>query len=211
LASQSLNDSPVHLRAILGALPTRHLSFVDAIFRLETLSPDDTDYLRTLPAGLVAYNLSIPSLSEDACRAVGRRALPLEEIRRRLEPLKDHGPIAVDYDYPFPGETLDELRRNVDAILALGFIQVRINQLVMAPHLALGRSPETWGYVTESFEGLEFAVACQGFPPDDVARAQQWATAMAGAGRLANIDALSWQGHCARHLSNSWGSDGGAT
>ncbi len=197
VCAEAVNYNEPFLLELLDALDSdtlaRNRATVSIVLKTSHLTEAQTRAFLRQPDGLLMLLCGIQSLEPKAASASGRKSMPLDEIRRTLAPLAGHHPIKLPYLFPLPHEPLPVFQKNVERLLTLPNVAIEVNQLLTAPHLEFGRTPERWGYRTEEIEGISFASACEGFPEDDVLRAQEWLRSLSDATDLRIWDAEQWR------------------
>jgi putative oxygen-independent coproporphyrinogen III oxidase len=176
------------LADVLQAIPT-----IDRAEVTVECNPDDVDeeLLRTyLGAGVDRVSIGVQSMVPGVLRTLGRTHLP-DNVQRSVDAVAAVGlrTFNLDVIYGAAGETLDEWRSTVDAVVALGAPHVSAYALTVEPGTALFTDPARHP------------------DDDDLADKYELADDVLSAAGLANYEVSNWAlpGHECRHNQLYWG------
>jgi oxygen-independent coproporphyrinogen-3 oxidase len=183
--------SPAQLEQILGAIPLAAGAEVTV-----ECNPDSVDIAKLRgyrDAGVTRVSLGVQSVALHVLSFLERTHDP-DNVARAVGAVRDAGigTFNLDLIYGAPGESVDEWRRTLDAVLALS-----------PPHVS------AYALTVEAGTPLGKAVAAGASPaPDDDDQAEKYALADAvlGAAGLASYEVSNWArpGHECRHNLDCW-------
>ncbi len=97
------------------------------------LTDENIELLRQ--AGINRLSIGIQSFVEDVLKTMGRINGPAEEVKRRLMAAEGKfDTLNVDFVFNFPGQSIDEFRRDVAAFKAMQLDQATFYPLMASPH-----------------------------------------------------------------------------
>lgn len=164
---------------------------------LERLDEQQINIIKSLTPRRFDLEFGLQTLSPVAAKAIRRRCFSVKVIEKRLAPPAERQHVSVDYIYPLPGEGPDEVRKNVERLLAIPGLQVRLNQLLLPAGCEFGNDPARWGFSVEDVDGYPFAVASDHYSPRDVEEMEAWVEGMRDryGGRLEPTTRKNWVEH----------------
>ncbi len=136
--NNALNFTYEHFCSVLDLIPARQFSDVHVVLMLGRFDARHAARVLREPPGVFEFKVGVQSLSAAACRAARRPLYSIDMIRERIAPLAGHSRVDVDYMFPLPGETYDEFRAGIEALLAIPNVSVTVNQLTLTPEQTKG-------------------------------------------------------------------------
>ncbi|MGD9946441.1 MAG: radical SAM family heme chaperone HemW, partial [Burkholderiaceae bacterium] len=182
--------SPAAIERLLTMIRTRVKLAPDAEITLEA-NPGTFETQRFAAfaqAGVTRLSIGVQSFSDDALRALGR-VHDAAQARAAIEEAARAFPtFNIDLMYALPGQTLDGLRRDLEAALAFEPPHLSLYHLTIEPNTLFARRPPP-------------------LPDDELAADMQALLEdMAGAAGLQRYEISAWArpGHRCRHNLNYW-------